>query len=300
MSEVIAFIGLGAMGLPMASNLVRKGFNVIGVDVDPAKVDKLVALGASRGADIASAVAAATTVITMLPAPPHVRSVITGENGVLANLAAGSLIIDMSTVDAQTTDDVAAAAAARSVGFVDAPVGRLVSHAERGESLFMVGGNPANFERARPMLDAMGTTVHHCGPEGAGTRMKLVNNYLAVVGAQLNAEAILLGTKLGLNVDVMKNVTGGTTATNGQFQVNFATKVLKGDTAPGFTIDLAHKDLTLALAAASQARIGLPVGLAAMGALGSARGTDFASRDFSALLDYACEVAGVKPPRLAE
>lgn len=300
MSETIAFIGLGAMGLPMASNLVRKNFSVVGFDLDRAKLDSLAALGARSADSVTAAVREATIVVTMLPAPPHVRSVILGADGVLANLRPGSLIIDMSTVDPQTTDDVAAACREKEIAFVDAPVGRLVSHAERGESLFMVGATDEGFTRAEPLLQAMGTTIHRCGPEGAGTRMKIVNNYLAVIGAQLTAEAILLGTKLGLPVDVMKTVSGGTTATNGQFQVNFATKVLKGDTAPGFTIDLAHKDLMLALAAAAQQRLGLPVGLAAAGALGAARGGAYATRDFSALLDYACDVAGVTPPRLPD
>lgn len=300
MSETIAFIGLGAMGLPMASNLVRKGFTVIGFDLDRGKLDTLVNLGARAAGGVAEAVKAATIVVTMLPAPPQVRGVVLGGDGVLANLPAGSLVIDMSTVDPQTTDEVAAACKERGVAFVDAPVGRLVSHAERGESLFMVGASDEGFARAEPLLQAMGTTIHRCGPEGTGTRMKIVNNYLAVIGAQLTAEAILLGTKLGLPVDVMKAVSGGTTATNGQFQINFATKVLKGDTAPGFTIDLAHKDLMLALGAAAQQRLGLPVGLAAAGALGAARGGVYATRDFSALLDYACEIAGVAPPRLPD
>lgn len=299
MSERIAFIGLGAMGLPMASNLVRKGFPVTGFDLDRGKLDALVGLGATPAGSVAEAAADATIVVTMLPAPPHVRGVILGDGGVLANLKPGALVIDMSTVDPQTTDDVAAACTERGIAFVDAPVGRLVSHAERGESLFMVGAGDAGFARAEPLLKAMGTTIHRCGPEGAGTRMKIINNYLAVITAQLNAEAILLGTKLGLPVEVMKEVTGGTTATNGQFQINFATKVLKGDTAPGFTIDLAHKDLMLALSAAAQQRLGLPVGQAAASALGAARGGVYATRDFSALLDYACEIAGVTPPRFA-
>lgn len=298
MQEKIAFIGLGAMGLPMASNLVRKGFTVTGFDLDRDKLGRLVALGAKPADSIADAVTGATIVVTMLPAPPHVRSVILGPDGVLSELARGSLLIDMSTVDPQTTDDVAKEAAARGIAFIDTPVGRLVSHAERGESLFMIGGGDAEYGRAEPLLQAMGTTLLRCGPVGSGTRAKIVNNYLAVIGAQLTAEALLLGTKLGLTVEVMKAVAGGTTATNGQLMINFPSKVLVGDTTPGFTIDLAHKDLQLALAAAAQQRLGLPVGQAAASALGAARGGDYAGRDFTALLDYACEIAGVTPPRL--
>ncbi|TWB18420.1 4-hydroxybutyrate dehydrogenase/sulfolactaldehyde 3-reductase [Nitrospirillum amazonense] len=299
MTDTIAFIGLGAMGLPMASNLVRKGFPVIGFDLDRAKLDALVAVGAKPAGSLADAVREAGIVITMLPAPPHVRSVMLGPDGVLAHLRTGGLVIDMSTIDPATTDDVADACRRKGQTFVDAPVGRLVSHAERGESLFMVGASDEGHARALPLLQAMGTTILRCGPEGSGTRTKIVNNYLAIVGAQLTAEALLLGTKLGLNVATMRDVAGGTTATNGQLMINFPSKVLKGDTAPGFTIDLAHKDLMLALAAASQQRLGLPVGQAAASALGAARGSDYAGRDFSALLDYACEIAGVAPPRLS-
>lgn len=298
MAEKIAFIGLGAMGLPMASNLVRKGFDVTGCDIDQAKVMALAGLGAKAADSVAAAVKDATVVVTMLPAPPQVRSVVLGPDGVVANIGAGTLVIDMSTIDPQTTDEVAAACKAKDALFVDAPVGRLVSHAERGESLFMIGGSDAGYARAEPILQGMGTTLLRCGPEGSGTRVKIVNNYLAIVTAQLTAEAITLGAKLGLPVEVMKEVSAGTTATNGQFQINFATKVLKGDTTPGFTIDLAHKDLMLALSAAAQQRLGLPVGQAAASALGAARGGPFASKDFSGLLDYACEIAGVTPPRL--
>jgi 4-hydroxybutyrate dehydrogenase/sulfolactaldehyde 3-reductase len=128
--------------------------------------------------------------------------------------------------------------------------------------------------------------------------MKLVNNFMALAVAQASAEAIVLGSRLGLSVETMKEVTGGTSATNGQFQMNFATKSLKGDTAPGFAIDLAHKDMGLALAAAAQNRLGLPVGQVTYAVLGAARSGDYAGKDFSALLDYACEVNHVPVPRL--
>ena len=151
----------------------------------------------------------------------------------------------MSTIDPRVTDRLAAAAAERGIGFVDAPVGRLASHAERGESLFMVGADAASFARVKPLLDAMGTTIHHCGGVGTGMRTKLVNNYLAIISCQLNAEAIALSQRFGLSLEKTLDVIHGTTATNGQLKIAWPAKVLKGDTAPGFTIDLAHKDLTL-------------------------------------------------------
>lgn len=300
MSETIGFIGLGAMGLPMASNLVRKGFTVIGHDIDPEKVSRLVALGAKAGGSVATTAAAASIVVTILPATKEVEQVVLGAQGVLPNMRPGSLLLEMSTIDPRGTDGVIQACEQKGIAFVDAPVGRLASHAERGESLFMVGGSEENIARVRPLLDAMGTTVHHCGHAGSGIRMKVVNNYMLLVTAQITAESILLGTKFGLSVDIMKKVTADTTATNGQFQIAFASKCLQGDLKPGFTLDLAHKDVSLALEAAKELRIGLPVGAAVREAYGAARAGEYAKRDYSGMLDYICEAAGVQPPRLAK
>lgn len=299
MSEIIGFVGLGAMGLPMASNLVRKGFSVIGYDIDPGKVNRLVALGAQAGGSVAATAAEASIVVTILPATKEVEEVVLGAQGVLPNMKKGSLLLEMSTIDPRGTDGVIKACETQGVAFVDAPVGRLASHAERGESLFMVGGTEDDVARVRPLLDAMGTTIHHCGPAGTGIRMKVVNNYMLLVTAQITAESILLGTRFGLSIDTMKKVTADTTATNGQFQIAFASKCLQGDLKPGFTLDLAHKDVSLALEAAKELRIGLPVGAAAREAYGAARASDYAKRDYSGMLDYICEAAGVAPPRLS-
>lgn len=293
------FIGLGAMGRPMASNLAKKGFALVVHDLRREPVEALAALGAVPGNGIAGVAQAAETVITMLPDAPDVVAAVTGAGGVLENLRPGGLLIDMSTVDPGTTDKLAAAAAAKGVGFVDAPVGRLVAHAEQGKSLFMVGGTAADVARARPMLEAMGDTIHHCGPAGAGTRTKLVNNYLAIFSCMMNAEALALAAAFKLDLKTTLDVIYGTTATNGQNKINWPNKVLKGDTSPGFRIALAHKDATLITEAASKAGVPMFVGMAARECLGQAMRTgDFGGRDFSALLDYVCQQAGVTPPRL--
>jgi 4-hydroxybutyrate dehydrogenase/sulfolactaldehyde 3-reductase len=292
----VAFIGLGAMGMPMASNMVRKGFNVAGFDVDASKVARLAAVGAHPAVSIKDAVADADVVVTMLPATQHVENVVLGADGVLAHMSVDAVLMDMSTIDPAGTDKVAAACAARRIAFTDCPVGRLVMHAERGESLFMVGGDDATFARVEPLLNAMGNSIHRCGKVGMGTRMKVINNYMLLVTAQVVAESLVLGSKLGLSVDTIKSVTGATTANNGQLQIAFANKVLKGDIEPGFTIDLCYKDIGLAMAAAAEQRIGLPVGAAAYSVVGAARATAYASKDYSALLNYACELAGIALP----
>jgi len=298
MTSKIGFIGLGAMGLPMSSNLQRKGFAVTVFDIDAAKMDKVAALGAHKAASIAEASRGQDIVITVLPATPHVETVVLGPDGVLAHIEPGALLMDMSTIDANGTDRVAAACRAKGIAFVDSPIGRLALHAERGESLFMVGAEDADFARVEPALNAMGTDIFRCGKPGMGSRMKVINNFMLLSTAQIVAEALTLGTKLGLDIQTMHDVTGNTTARNGQFHVLMVNKVLKDDVVPGFTVDLAFKDLRLAITAAGECRVGLPMGAAAHAVFGGARATGYATRDYSALLDYACENAGIAPPRM--
>lgn len=300
MGTRIGFIGLGAMGLPLAKNLQRKGFDVNGYDIDPARGDAIVDLGGRKAATIADATRGADIVITCLPATPHVEAVVLGADGVLAHIEGGALLLEMSTIDANGTDRVAKACADKGTPFVDSPIGRLVLHAERGESLFMVGADDANFARVEPLLNAMGNAIFRCGGVGMGSRMKVVNNFLLLTIAQVSAEAVALGTKLGLEIDTILKVTGSTTAQNGQLHTLMVNKVLKGDTDPGFTIDLAYKDMTLAMTAAGEQRLGLPVGAAAHAVYGGARATDLAARDYSSLLELACRNAGVDVPRTAD
>ena len=181
---------------------------------------------------------------------------------------------------------------------VDAPIGRLAWHADRGESLFMVGADAADFEVVKPLLDAMGTTIHHCGAAGTGTRTKLINNYLAIISCQLNAEALALSQRFGLDLATTLDVIHGTTATNGQLKINWPNKVLAGDTSPGFTIDLAHKDLSLIMGAANAARVPLPVAAAAREMFSTARARGYGGQDFSAMGDLMCDLIQAEQPRL--
>ena len=293
----VGFVGLGNMGRPMAANLRRRQVPLAVFDLAPGPVAALAELGAEAAPDVATLARGADVVVTMLPGPREVSATVLGP--VLANIRPGSVVMDMSTVDPETTDALAAACAAQGIGFVDAPVGRLAAHAERGESLFMVGGAEADVARVRPLLEAMGSTLHHCGPAGAGTRTKLVNNYLAILLCQMNAEALSLATAFGLDLAKTLEVLHGTTATNGQLAVNWPNKVLKGDTAPGFAIDLAHKDLSLIVQAANAARVPLPMAAAGREAFSAARARGMGGQDFSAMLDAQCAAAGLAPPRLA-
>jgi 4-hydroxybutyrate dehydrogenase/sulfolactaldehyde 3-reductase len=162
----------------------------------------------------------------------------------------------------------------------------------------MVGAGEADLERVRPLLDAMGTTVLHCGPVSAGGKTKLVNNYICVVLCQMNAEALALSQKFGLDLERTLEVLHGTTATNGQLKMNWANKVLVGDISAGFTIDLAHKDLSLVMASAATEKVPMPLGAATREMFNMARAGDYGGADFSGIVDYLCETAGIEKPRL--
>jgi 4-hydroxybutyrate dehydrogenase/sulfolactaldehyde 3-reductase len=298
--ERIGFVGLGRMGRPMASNLVRKGFGLSVYDINPAAVRTLVEAGAKPANGVPGVVEGSDVIVTMLPSGIEVDAIANGPDGIFAHARSGQLVMDMSTVEPRTTDKLAAEAARRGLAFVDAPVGRLASHADRGESLFMVGGTEADFKRVLPLLQAMGTTIHHCGPAGSGIRTKLVNNLLAVASCQLNAEALALSQRLGLDLAKTLEVIHGTTATNGQLKLNWPGKVLAGDTAPGFSIDLAHKDLSLIIAAAQAETMALPMVAAAREAFTMARTAGHGGNDFSAIVDWFCSVSGAPKPRLRE
>lgn len=296
--EMIGFVGLGRMGRPMSSNLCRKGFRLIVHDINRAAVAELELLQARGAESVADVARESGVIVTMLPNSAIVDQVVAGPGGILAHAKPGSLVMDMSTVDPLTTDALAKQAAEKGIAFVDAPVGRLASHADRGESLFMVGATPEDFARVRPLLEGMGTTIYHCGPVGTGMRTKLVNNYLAVTSCQMNAEALALSQRFGLDLERTLDVLYGTTAFNGQLKIGWPVKVLKGDVTPGFTIDLAHKDLSLIVDAANAAKVPMPIAAAAREAFSAARAGGFGSQDFSAMVDALCQAAGIEKPRL--
>ena len=298
--ERVGFIGLGRMGLPMASNLCRRGFQLTVYDINAAAIKSMEEQGARPAAGVADVAAASDIIVTMLPDSAAVDEVVAGANGVFAHARGGAVVMDMSTVAPTLTDRLANSARQKGLSFVDAPVGRLASHADRGESLFMVGASDHDFQRVKPLLDAMGTTVHHCGDVGAGIRTKIVNNYLAIVSCQLNAEALALSQRFGLSLRKTLDVLYGTTAVNGQLQIAWPTKVLKGNIEPGFTIDLAHKDLTMIVEAANVAKVPMPIGAAAREAYSVARSRGYGGKDFSAMVDSLCDLAGIEKPRLEQ
>lgn len=294
----IGFVGLGRMGGPMALNIAKAGHDLAVFDINPEAMQPFTDFNTCRQASSAAdAATGADIAISVLPGPPEIDSVVLAEGGMLQALGNDAILMDFSTVLPETTDCLAAAAKECGKRFVDAPIGRLAMHAQKGESLFMVGATDEDFAAVRPVLETMGTTIHHCGPPGTGTRTKLVNNYLAITSCLMNAEAMALTQAFGLDLDQTLEVIHGTSATNGQLKLNFANKVLLGDLEPGFMIDLAHKDLSLITTSAAKAQVPMPVAAVAREGLSMARARGWGAQDFSALADFWCEMAAVAKAR---
>ena len=294
----IGFIGLGRMGWPLASHLVKRGVDVMAFDLNADALARLVALGAHAGGDALDVARRSDIVFTMLPGPKQVRQVALGEQGVIAHMADGACLVDLSTIDVDTVDEVHAAARARGIRFADAPVGRLAAHADRGESLFMLGAEPQDRVALEPVLLKMGTTVQHCGGPGTGTRTKLINNLMVLCYCQLNSEALVLAKALGLDMQGTFDTLTGTTASNGQLKEKWPVKVLAGDLSPGFDIALGFKDLTLACQAAQSVGVSLPMGNLARSMFQLARHAGKDGQDTSSMTDFWAESNGMEPIRL--
>ena len=255
----IGFIGLGIMGAPMAANLVAAGHDVIGYNRSPAKVDALVAKGGRAAKRVADAVRGADVVITMLPDSPDVVEVVEGPDGVLAHAADGLLLIDMSTIRPDISRQIAAAAAEKGVAALDAPVSGGEAGAVQGKLSIMVGGAAVDVERARPILSALGTTVVHVGPSGAGQTVKAANQLMVAGNIGLLAEAIVFLEAHGVETAPAIEVLGGGLAGSTVLDRK-ARSMLARDFTPGFRLNLHHKDLGIVQAAAREAGVVIPLG----------------------------------------
>ncbi len=265
----IGFIGLGNMGAPMAANLVKAGHQVTGYDIVPAAVASLAAKGGRAAASAAEAVAAGEIVITMLPAGPQVREVYLGNGGVLGRARKDALLIDCSTIDVETARAVASAAAEAGFDMLDAPVSGGTAGAAAATLTFMVGGEAAAFDRAKPVLEAMGRTIVHTGPAGNGQAVKICNNMMLAISMIGACEGFTLAQRLGLApqilFDVVSRSTGQSWALTNYCPVPGPVpgSPANRDYAPGFTAAMMLKDLRLAQQAAGAAAAPTPMGAAA-------------------------------------
>ena len=281
----IGFIGLGVMGAPMARNLLQAGHQVNAFDLRSEAVQALAGDGAVPSKSAAECAANADVVITMLPKGSHVAAALFGQNGAAAALNSGHVVIDMSTVLPFDTDDIAARCHEMGLKFVDAPVGRSSQHAVEGKLLIMAGAEAAVLDDVKPILALLGDTIIHCGGPGSGARAKLVNNYMSIVSNIVTAESLVMAERCGLNQDVTLEVLRGTTAGQGHLNTTYAAKVLTGDTTPGFMIDLAHKDLLLALEMAARSGSPTTTGAAARPVYEIAQAHGRGRDDWTAMLE---------------
>ncbi len=285
----IGFIGLGIMGAPMARNLVRAGFAVTGFDLDAEAVAALAADGGKPAGSIAEAVRGADIVVTMLPADQHVETAVLGEDGVLAHIEPGALLIDFSTIRPETAQKVAAAAT--GVRVLDAPVSGGQQGAVDGVLSIMVGGAQADFAAARPVFDAVGKVAALVGPAGAGQVVKAANQLVVGGTYALVAEAILLMEASGVDAAAGLDMLAGGLAGSRILELKRGS-MLARDFTPGFRIDLHHKDMGIVLDAARQAEVALPFGFQVAAYVQAARAQGLGDRDHSGLLAVAEQLSG--------
>ena len=290
----ICFLGLGVMGSAMLRNLVGRGFSVTGYDVSPHAFERLADVDFRHASSPSDAAKGCGIVITMLPTSAHVHQALFAANGAVDSLAPGALVIEMSTGDPIATDEMAAELATRQLRFLDAPVGRTPQDAAQGKALIMVGGAEQDLETARLVFEAMADEIVHIGPQGSAIRLKLVNNYMAMVNMVLTSEALMFVVKLGLDRDKVVKVLSNTVAGRGQLLTNFPKKVLAGDITPDFPIRMGYKDIHLAMNLA--ASVGAPLGLGGYAqeifALGKSWGRN--EQDCTALLLLLEDIARVE------
>lgn len=286
----IAFIGLGNMGGPMASNLLKAGHDVTVFDLSKDAVAALVSGGAATADTAHDAANGAECVITMLPAGQHVETVYLGENGLLSALPAGTLVIDSSTIAPETARGVAQAATEKGLAFIDAPVSGGVGGAKAGTLTFICGGEEETFNRAKPILDAMGKNIFLAGPHGAGQVAKICNNMLLAILMAGTSEALALGANNGLDPavlsEIMKQSSGGNWALN---VYNPWPGVMDGvpasrDYQGGFLVKLMTKDLGLAFDNAVKQQSSIPMGSLARNLFQLHAGQGSADLDFSSIL----------------
>ncbi|MFE7039090.1 2-hydroxy-3-oxopropionate reductase [Streptomyces atratus] len=287
----VAWIGLGIMGSPMSENLIKAGYDVTGHTLEQEKIDRLVAAGGTGAGSIAEAVRDADVVITMVPASPQVEAIAYGPDGILENAKRGALLIDMSSITPQTSVDLAKNAKEKGIRVLDAPVSGGEAGAIEAVLSIMVGGKQPDFDAAQPILRALGKTIVLCGPHGCGQTVKAANQLIVAVNIQACAEAVVFleksGVDLGAALDVLNGGLAGSTVLTRK-KDNF----LKRDFAPGFRIDLHHKDMGIVTDAARNVGAALPVGSVVAQLVASLRAQGDGGLDHSALLRSVERLSG--------
>jgi 2-hydroxy-3-oxopropionate reductase len=287
----VAFIGLGIMGSPMAVHLQNAGYQVAGYNKHHDRSGPLVEAGGRKAESIADAVADAEIVAVMVPDSPDVQDVLLGEDGVFATARPGALVIDFSSIRPDVTAELASTGKERGFRVLDAPVSGGEAGAKNAALSIMVGGDAADFEAAKPVFDAVGKTIVHVGPNGAGQTVKAANQLIVGTHLQVLAEALVFLEAYGVDTKAALEVLGGGLA--GSKVLEQKRENMLGRTfEPGFRIDLHHKDMGIVTSAAREAGVVLPVGAIVAQLMASARANGDGRLDHSALLRGVERLAG--------
>lgn len=282
----VAFIGLGQMGSPMASNILKKGFSVKVFDINPKSVEALVKLGACAATSGADAAQNTDIIITMLPNGSLVESAVFGVNGIASTMSKDALLVDMSTINPFESDNLRQKMAEQGLKMMDCPVGRTSLDAQTGTLLLLAGGTPEQIAYAKDVLMCMGNELIDAGGPGMGIRLKIVNNYMSIALNALSAEAAVLCESMGLDLNVAIEMMSGTPAIRSHFKTTWQAKVLKGDLTPAFMLDLAHKDLGIALDVANKLHAPLSMGAVSREIYSQASAHGFGRQDWTSVLTY--------------
>ena len=285
MKPAVGMIGLGLLGRPMAANLVKAGFPVVVWNRTRAKAEELVRAGARLAGTPREAAASSEVLITIVSDPPALEEVLWGANGALEGLRRGSIYVDSSTVAPSLAQRIAAACGERGVEFLDAPVTGGTWGAEKGELVFMVGGQSETLERVAPVLGAMGKRWFHLGPHGSGQTVKLAMNMILALQVDALAEALALVTRMGVPAERLIEVMQSSMARSPLLDIK-APMILADNYAPSFPLRLMHKDLGLALDLANQLGVPLPATAAVREIYNAVKGAAKEDLDYAAVARF--------------
>ena len=289
----IGFIGLGIMGKPMSKNLIKAGYDLVVYDLNQDAVKEVVEFGAKAGTSSKDVAEKSELIITMLPNSPHVKTVVLGENGVLDGANPGSIIVDMSSIAPLVSKEVAAKAAEKNVEMLDAPVSGGESKAIDGTLSIMVGGKKEVFDKVYDILTKMGASVVLCGDIGAGNTTKLANQIIVGLNIAAMSEALVLGTKAGVDPDSIYQAIRGGLAGSTVLDAK-APMVMEGNFKPGFRIELHIKDLANAIETGHEVGVPLPLTTQVMEIMQALKVDGKQKDDHGGLIQYYEKIAQVE------
>lgn len=295
MKEKVGFIGLGAMGGPMAKNLLKDGYPLTVYDIVDSRMKTLVEAGAVGASSCKEVAENADVIVTMLPSSPHVREVVLGKGGIIEGVREKSILIDMSTIDPVTTREIEKKLSNMKVKMIDAPVARGVAAAVAGTLAIFVGGDKDTFEKCRPILSTMGKDVDYVGEIGAGEVVKLINNLILSINVCALSEALVLGVKAGVKPDVLFKALSQGSADSFALQNHFKKFVYKGKFEKDvFPVEYIMKDINLAMKTAESVHVPQYFGALALQAYETAMAAGYGDRYYPVVVKTLENLTGVE------